>query len=92
MEKVMPQYIARRGRYNYEIAKFDDTDSPLDIYHFTQRGCSCPAYVRSCKHNRILSKWKRTGEKNGEVYNDQAQLLGNIFTFHKYSYSCKTTR
>ena len=39
-----------------------------------------------------LNKWKRTGEKNGEVYNDQAQLLGNIFTFHKYSYSSKTTR
>ena len=91
MEKIMSQYIVRKGKFGHEIAKFNDSDSPLDIYYFTQRGCSCPAYLRSCKHNRILNKWKRAGEKNGEVYNDQAQILGNIFTFNKYFYSSKTT-
>jgi len=81
MEIFMAQYIIRRGKFNYEVAKFDDTDTPLEIYQFYSRGCGCPARTRSCKHTRILNKWKRAGTPKGMVYNDDGQAIGNIFNF-----------
>tara|TARA_Y100000034_G_C6792697_1_gene355032 strand:+ start:107 stop:355 length:249 start_codon:yes stop_codon:yes gene_type:complete len=77
----MSQYIVRKGKYNYEIAKFNDTDTPIDIYSFYLKGCSCPARSRSCKHTRIVNTWKRAGFPEGDVYNDNAEKIGNIFTF-----------
>ena len=53
----MPQYIVRKGKYNYEVAKFDDTDTPVDVYRFHARGCSCPARSKSCKHTKMLNAW-----------------------------------
>ena len=82
MEKNMAQYIIRRGKFNHEMAKFDDTDTPVEVYQFYSRGCGCPARTRSCKHTRILSKWKRAGTPEGIVYDDDAQAIGNIFNFN----------
>ena len=82
MEIFMAQYIIRRGKFNDEVAKFDDTDTPLEVYQFYSRGCACPARTRSCKHTRILNKWRRAGRPEGMVYNDDGQAIGNIFNFN----------
>jgi hypothetical protein len=76
----MPQYMVRKGKIGYEIAKFDDTDTPVDVYTVGHRGCSCPARSRSCKHVKILKAWLKTSEE-GVVYDDAANNIGNIFNF-----------
>ena len=86
MEKYMPQYMVRKGKIGHEIAKFDDTDSPVDVYTITSRGCSCPARSRSCKHTRILRAW-RSNIVVGIVYSDDSQEIGNIFSFNTNSYT-----
>ena len=86
MEKYMPQYMVRKGKIGHEIAKFDDTDSPVDVYTITSRGCSCPARSRSCKHTRILRAWS-SNIVEGIVYSDDAQEIGNIFSFNTNSYT-----
>tara|TARA_Y100000768_G_scaffold368281_1_gene332105 strand:- start:26 stop:307 length:282 start_codon:yes stop_codon:yes gene_type:complete len=81
MERIMPQYIVRKGRYGHEIAKFDDSNTSLDTYTIDSRGCSCPARSRSCKHTRILRAWKKN-TLEGMVFDDDAQEIGNIFNFN----------
>ena len=76
----MPQYMVREGKYGHEIAKFDDSNTPLDVYTINSRGCSCPARSRSCKHTLILSAW-RSSTLEGIVFDDDAQEIGNIFNF-----------
>ena len=76
----MPQYMVREGKYGHEIAKFDDSNTPLDVYTINSRGCSCPARSRSCKHTRILRAW-RSSTLEGMVFDDDAQEIGNIFNF-----------
>lgn len=71
----MSQYVIRKGRLFYELAKFEDSDSPTTVYIFTKRGCSCPAGRRSCKHTKILKAWQQAGEKAGIVYDDEANQL-----------------
>ena len=83
----MPQYIVRKGKYNYEVAKFDDTDTPVDVYHFYTRGCSYPARTRSCKHTKMVNAWKRAGFPEGVVYNDNVDEISNIFTSSIISHS-----
>ena len=80
MERIMPQYIVREGRYGHEVAKFDDSNTSLDTYTINSRGCSCPARSRSCKHTRILRAW-RNSTLEGMVFDDDAQEIGNIFNF-----------
>lgn len=80
MERIMPQYMIRKGRYGHEIAKFDDSNTSLDVYTINSRGCSCPARSRSCKHTRILTAWKKSNVE-GIVFDDDAQEIGNIFNF-----------
>ena len=65
---------------HYEVAKFDDTDTPVDVYRFHARGCSCPARSKSCKHTKMLNAWKRAGSPEGVVYNDSIEEISNIFT------------
>ena len=76
----MAQYIVRRGRWSNEVAKFDDTREPLDVYTFNQRGCGCPARTRSCKHIRIVKAWEKADKELGLVFNDNADIIGNIFS------------
>lgn len=72
----MAQYLVRKGKIFYEMAKFEDSDSPTSVYLFTPRGCSCPSYSSSCKHTKILKAWKKAGEIPGTVYDDTANVLG----------------
>ena len=76
----MAQYIVRQGRWSNEVAKFDDTREPLDVYTFNQRGCGCPARTRSCKHIRIVKAWEKADMKLGLVFDDNADIIGNIFS------------
>ena len=76
----MPQYMVREGRYGHEVAKFDESNTSLDVYTINSRGCSCPARSRSCKHTRILTAWKKTNVE-GIVFDDNAQRIGNVFDF-----------
>jgi len=75
----MAQYILRKGKSHYEIAKFDDSTEPVDVYTFNTRGCSCPAHTAHCKHVRILKIWKAAGEPVGIVYDDSGSILGTLF-------------
>ena len=75
----MSEYLIRKGKQFYELAKFEDSCEPTAVYVFTSRGCSCPSRYRSCKHTKILNAWKQAGEIEGVVYDDSASVLGNIF-------------
>jgi hypothetical protein len=74
----MAQYILRKGKQFYELAKFEDSDDSTAVYKFTQRGCTCPAGRRSCKHTKILTAWKLAGEIAGFVYDDEANHIGTL--------------
>tara|TARA_B100000963_G_scaffold212504_1_gene185167 strand:- start:974 stop:1255 length:282 start_codon:yes stop_codon:yes gene_type:complete len=75
----LAQYIVRQGRWSNEVAKFDDTREPLDVYTFNQRGCGCPARTRSCKHIRIVKAWEKADKQLGLVFDDNANIIGNMF-------------
>ena len=75
----MAQYIIRKGRLRYEVAKFDDSSTPLDIYSISDRWCNCPARSRICKHTRMVKAWQNNGSLLGEVYDDNLNVIGNIF-------------
>ena len=79
----MAQYIVRQGRWSNEVAKFDDSREPIDVYTFNQRGCGCPARTRSCKHVRILKAWEKADKQLGLVFDDNARVIGNIFNNEK---------
>jgi hypothetical protein len=72
------QYLLRKGKHFYEIAKFEDSDSPTAVYLFTKRGCGCPAGRRDCKHTKILKAWQQAGEVIGFVYNDEASHIASL--------------
>jgi hypothetical protein len=74
----MAQYLVRKGKFNYEIAKFDDSSSPTEVYLFSQRGCGCPARSKSCKHTRIVTAWTKAGRPVGAVYDDSANLINTL--------------
>jgi len=75
----MPQYLVRKGKFGNEVTKFDDTDSPVDHYPFGSRGCSCPARARNCKHTKIVKEWEKLGKPVGVVFDDSANVIGNLF-------------
>lgn len=75
----MSEYLVRKGKLFYEIAKFEDSDSPTDVYTFYARGCSCPARGASCKHSRILNTWKKMKEPVGTVFNDNAEVINTLY-------------
>lgn len=79
----MAQYIVRQGRWSNEVAKFDDSREPIDVYTFNQRGCSCPAWTRSCKHVRIVKAWEKAKKPLGVIFDDNANIIGNIFNNEK---------
>lgn len=74
----MSEYLLRKGSMFYEVAKFENSDSPTAVYRFTQRGCSCPAGRRGCKHTKIMKAWKSAGEPLGFVYDDEANHVGTL--------------
>lgn len=78
-EEAMSQYLLRKGKQFYELAKFEDSDEPTAVYKFTARGCSCPSRYTNCKHIKILNAWKQAKEPVGAVYDDSASIIGNIF-------------
>lgn len=79
----MAQYIVRQGRWSNEVAKFDDSREPVDVYTFNQRGCGCPARTRSCKHIRIVKAWEKANRKLGLIFDDNANIIGNMFDNEK---------
>lgn len=74
----MAQYLLRKGNYFYELAKFEDSDAPTALYRFTNRGCTCPAGRRGCKHTKIMDSWKALGEPAGFIFDDAAKHIGTI--------------
>ena len=79
----MAQYIVRQGRWSNEVAKFDDSREPIDVYTFNQRGCGCPARTRSCKHVRIVKACEKADKKLGLVFDDNANIIGSMFSNEK---------
>jgi hypothetical protein len=75
----MSEYLVRKGKLFYEMAKFEDYNEPTALYLFTKRGCSCPSRRRPCKHAKILDAWKAAGETPGAIYSEDAKLIGNLF-------------
>jgi hypothetical protein len=74
----MSQYLLRKTKHYYELAKFDDSDDSVAVYKMTDRGCTCPAGRRGCKHNGIFKAWKADGEIAGYVYDDSALLIARL--------------
>ena len=79
----MAQYIVRQGRWSNEVAKFDDSREPIDVYTFNQRGCGCPARTRSCKHIRIVKAWEKADKQLVLVFDDNANIIGSMFSNEK---------
>lgn len=50
----MANYIVRKGKFSDEIAKFEESNYPIDVYTIGSRGCSCPSRFRACKHTKII--------------------------------------
>jgi len=74
----MSQYLLRKAKNTYELAKFEDSDSPTAVYRISNRGCSCPSGRRSCKHVKIINVWKVLGEPLGYVFDDDAVHIGTL--------------
>lgn len=75
----MAEYLVRKAKYGTEIAKFEDSSYPVDVYSVSSSRCGCPARTRSCKHMKILKAWEADGRNQGAIYSDSAELLGNLF-------------
>ena len=71
----MSEYYVRKGKYAPEVAKFNESNQPLDVYSFTSRGCSCPARTKNCKHSRMVDKWESMGCPVGLIFNDSAEVI-----------------
>lgn len=74
----MAQYIIRKNKVAYNLAKFDDSDTPVDVYTISDRGCNCPSRYRSCKHVKMLNEWKALGAIPGVVYDDELKIIGRL--------------
>jgi hypothetical protein len=74
----MSQYLLRKVKTIYELAKFEDSDSPTAVYSISNRGCTCPAGRRNCKHFAIKNAWKALGEPIGYVFDDDANHIGTV--------------
>tara|TARA_Y100000992_G_scaffold257906_1_gene191875 strand:+ start:169 stop:411 length:243 start_codon:yes stop_codon:yes gene_type:complete len=75
MEKRMSEYYVRKGKYAPEVAKFNESRYPIDVYAFNSRGCTCPARTRSCKHSRMITEWESRGRPVGLVFDDNAEVI-----------------
>ena len=76
----MAEYLIRKGKFTDEVAKFEESDYPIDVYTINSRGCSCPARSRSCKHIKLIKTWKSMNSPIGAVFNDNADIIGNLWT------------
>lgn len=74
----MAQYLIRSVNKDFQMAKFEDSDSPTDVYTLTNTKCTCPSRYSNCKHRKVLGAWKKQGMPVGAVYDDTAQLLGSL--------------
>lgn len=72
----MSQYILRKVKFSTELAKFEDTDRPIDVYTIREKKCNCPSRYRSCKHVKIAAEWEKNGCPLGVVYDDTAKHIG----------------
>lgn len=74
----MAQYILGKNAKNYQIAKFEDSRYPINIYNIYSNRCSCPARTSSCKHIKIFKEWDKLGKPLGVVFDDNLKIIGNI--------------
>lgn len=75
----MSEYIVRKGKFSDEVAKFEESNYPIDVYTVNSRGCSCPSRYRSCKHTKIVKAWYKENSPIGVVYDDSANKIGNLW-------------
>jgi uncharacterized Zn finger protein len=75
----MSEYIVRKGKFSDEVAKFEESSYPIDVYTINTRGCSCPSRYRTCKHTKILKAWNKINNPVGVVFDDEANIVGNLW-------------
>ena len=75
----MANYLVRKGKFTYEVAKFEESNTPVGVYRITSSRCDCPARTRKCKHISILKAWESAGKVEGSIISDDARVVGNIF-------------
>lgn len=75
----MAEYVIRKKEKSVELAKFDETDRPIDVYTIAQGRCNCPSRYKVCKHTKIVTKWNKAGNPVGVVYDDDANQIGSIW-------------
>ena len=69
------RFSSRKGKYTPEVAKFNESNQPIDVYSFSSRGCTCPARTRSCKHSRMIDEWESRGCPVGLIFDDNAEVI-----------------
>ena len=75
----MSTYLLRKVKYDYEIAKFEDSADPISVYSIRAGKCSCPSRYKACKHISVLKRWQSDGECLGYVYDDAGVLVNKLF-------------
>lgn len=81
----MAEYIVRKGKFSYEVSKFEESNIPNGVYSVTNGRCNCPARSSRCKHHRILKAWEDNGKVVGAVLSDDAKVIGNLFEGIKWT-------
>lgn len=75
----MSQYVLRKLKHSIELAKFEDTDRPIDVYSIANNNCNCPSRYKKCKHVKIATEWQKQNCPIGVVYDDSANTIGTIW-------------
>lgn len=75
----MSQYLIRKNKHKLELAKFEDSDRPIDVYTIADNKCNCPSRYANCKHKKLAVIWQKDGSPIGNVYNDSGSVIGSIF-------------
>lgn len=70
-----------------EIAKFEDSRYPVDVYHITNGQCDCPSWRHPCKHIAMLSEWLQQEQPEGTIL----ESVGNRFMSTPYGQPLERT-
>ena len=76
----MIQYLIRAVANTVEVAKFEDTATPTELYTISKNTCNCPSRYSNCKHKKIMKDWISQGSTEGDIYSDDATKMGNLFS------------
>lgn len=75
----MSYYFLRKVGTDVQIAKFEDYSEPVAVYVVGERGCSCPARVRVCKHAKLAKQWSKKDYFYPAVFDENGSTVETYF-------------